>query len=138
MRHAGCGIMYCFFSSRCRHARCALVAGVQTCALPILPALMPSMLSTTSDFFPMFDVPFRYGCGWSADDDARHARVTVISDDLNRKLFGGRDSVGKVLPLRDTDAIGRASCRGRVCQCVSISVVPYSLKKKKNKMKHNT
>src|SRR3546814_9867945 len=27
--------MYCFFSSRRRHTRCALVTGVQTCALPI-------------------------------------------------------------------------------------------------------
>src|SRR3546814_17456767 len=28
--------MFCFFSSRRRHTRCALVTGVQTCALPIL------------------------------------------------------------------------------------------------------
>src|SRR3546814_10572894 len=28
--------MCCFFSSRRRHTRCALVTGVQTCALPIL------------------------------------------------------------------------------------------------------
>src|SRR3546814_5499232 len=28
-----------FFSSRRRHTRCALVTGVQTCALPILPGL---------------------------------------------------------------------------------------------------
>src|SRR3546814_1436014 len=28
-------IMYFFFSSRRRHTRCALVTGVQTCALPI-------------------------------------------------------------------------------------------------------
>src|SRR3546814_3222558 len=28
--------MYLFFSSRRRHTRCALVTGVQTCALPIL------------------------------------------------------------------------------------------------------
>src|SRR3546814_6501214 len=28
-----------FFSSRIRHTRCALVTGVQTCALPICPAL---------------------------------------------------------------------------------------------------
>src|SRR3546814_7987177 len=27
--------MYCFFSSRRRHTSCALVTGVQTCALPI-------------------------------------------------------------------------------------------------------
>src|SRR3546814_20459410 len=31
-----CSIVYCFFcSSRRRHTRCALVTGVQTCALPI-------------------------------------------------------------------------------------------------------
>src|SRR3546814_4061134 len=32
--------MFCFFfSSRRRHTRCALVTGVQTCALPIFPAI---------------------------------------------------------------------------------------------------
>src|SRR3546814_1405517 len=34
-----CGFVYCvcfFFSSRRRHTICALVTGVQTCALPIL------------------------------------------------------------------------------------------------------
>src|SRR3546814_3566786 len=30
-----------FFSSRRRHTRCALVTGVQTCALPILGTLWP-------------------------------------------------------------------------------------------------
>src|SRR3546814_3062312 len=30
-----------FFSSRRRHTRCALVTGVQTCALPISAALAP-------------------------------------------------------------------------------------------------
>src|SRR3546814_4748518 len=29
----------CFFSSRRRHTRCALVTGVQTCALPIYAAV---------------------------------------------------------------------------------------------------
>src|SRR3546814_1816366 len=34
-----CFVMFFFFffSSRRRHTRCALVTGVQTCALPILP-----------------------------------------------------------------------------------------------------
>src|SRR3546814_7665742 len=30
-----CSIRFFFFSSRRRHTRCALVTGVQTCALPI-------------------------------------------------------------------------------------------------------
>src|SRR3546814_2243017 len=35
MRRAVCDVLYFFFSSRRRHTRCALVTGVQTCALPI-------------------------------------------------------------------------------------------------------
>src|SRR3546814_7597613 len=33
-----------FFSSRRRHTRCALVTGVQTCALPIFPGSNPPLL----------------------------------------------------------------------------------------------
>src|SRR3546814_6466076 len=33
--------MFYFFSSRRRHTRCALVTGVQTCALPIFPLYTP-------------------------------------------------------------------------------------------------
>src|SRR3546814_20506406 len=33
-----------FFSSRRRHTRCALVTGVQTCALPIFAGAMPTYL----------------------------------------------------------------------------------------------
>ncbi|WP_017464028.1 ABC transporter permease [Dyella ginsengisoli] len=67
------------------------------------PPLMLGLLSTSADFFPMFDVPFQYGSGWSADDDAHRARVAVISAGLNQKLFGGADSVGRILRVRDTD-----------------------------------
>src|SRR3546814_6461866 len=34
-------LVYFFFSSRRRHTRCALVTGVQTCALPILHRALP-------------------------------------------------------------------------------------------------
>src|SRR3546814_2142087 len=36
--------MFFFFSSRRRHTRCALVTGVQTCALPILSRLRPGAI----------------------------------------------------------------------------------------------
>jgi putative ABC transport system permease protein len=68
-----------------------------------IPALKRHMLATTSDFFSMFDVPFQYGHGWSADDDEKRTRLVVISDDLNNKLFGGSDSTGRTLRLRDSD-----------------------------------
>jgi len=67
------------------------------------PPVMASTLETTSDFFPMFGVPLRQGRAWGAEDDANHARVAVISDDLSRKLFGSADSVGRTLRLKDTD-----------------------------------
>src|SRR3546814_10433068 len=35
-----------FFSSRRRHTRCALVTGVQTCALPIWGGLVPRIRET--------------------------------------------------------------------------------------------
>ena len=57
------------------------------------PALMTQMLSTQSGFFPMFQVPFKYGAAWSREDDARHARVAVIGAKLNDRLFGGGNSV---------------------------------------------
>ncbi len=52
---------------------------------------------TGRDFFSMFEVPFRYGAPWSAADDAGAAHVAVISQSLDRKLFGGADSVGRML-----------------------------------------
>lgn len=66
-----------------------------------IPALKLHMLATTADFFPMFGVPFQYGNAWSAADDDSRTRVAVISDDLNNKLFGGADSVGRTLQIRD-------------------------------------
>ncbi|MGH8113624.1 MAG: ABC transporter permease [Rhodanobacteraceae bacterium] len=54
-----------------------------------------SGFAVTGEFFPMLDVPFKYGNGWSDADDAARAHVAVISGELNDKLFGGGDSVGK-------------------------------------------
>lgn len=54
-------------------------------------------------FFAMFDVPFRYGGGWSAQDDQARSAEVVISDQLNRKLFGGADSVGRTVNLSGHD-----------------------------------
>ncbi|MBS0194120.1 MAG: ABC transporter permease [Proteobacteria bacterium] len=58
---------------------------------------------TSADFFPMFDVPFRYGQPWGAADDDARARVVVISKALDDKLFDGGNSVGKTLRLDGKD-----------------------------------
>jgi putative ABC transport system permease protein len=57
----------------------------------------------TADFFAMFGVPFQRGHGWSAADDEARARVVVLSDTLNRKLFGDADGLGQTVRLGDND-----------------------------------
>ncbi|MGH8145397.1 MAG: ABC transporter permease [Rhodanobacteraceae bacterium] len=67
------------------------------------PPLMLTLMSTTSDFFPMFNVPFEYGSAWTPADGKNRAHVAVISSDLNDKLFGGENSVGKTLRIRNSN-----------------------------------
>jgi len=55
--------------------------------------------AVSSDFFPMLEVPFAFGSGWSRQDDERRANVVVIGDTLNRRLFQGRNSVGETLQV---------------------------------------
>ena len=55
------------------------------------------------DFFPMFEVPFQYGSGWSTQDDKMRSADVVISSRLNQKLFGGVDSVGRTVNFSGHD-----------------------------------
>jgi len=55
--------------------------------------------ATTADFFAMFDVPFEYGSGWDASADRSEERVVVLSAEMNQRLFGGIDSVGRMLTM---------------------------------------
>ena len=55
--------------------------------------------ATTADFFPMFDVPFQYGSGWDNSADATEERVVVLSRELNEQVFGGENSVGRILTI---------------------------------------
>src|SRR3546814_7276027 len=92
-----------FFPSRRRHTSCALVTGVQTCALPIYPAR------------------------WS------HIRVATKYPEITRRHFAARGVQAECIKLngamelapqlglcrRIVDLeIGSASCRERVCQSV--------------------
>lgn len=58
---------------------------------------------THADFFPMFNAPFLYGSGWERLADRKPEAVAVIGADLNDRLFGGANSVGKTLRLEDRD-----------------------------------
>jgi putative ABC transport system permease protein len=52
-----------------------------------------------ADFFPMFDVPFKYGGSWTASEDESRAAVVVITRGMNDRLFGGINSIGKIIHL---------------------------------------
>jgi putative ABC transport system permease protein len=88
-----------------RATRQALMTGGMVPLQPAQSSIDPfqaSALYTSSDFFPMFGVPFQYGSGWTDAEDEGKARVVVISSSLNDKLFGGKNSVGQVLRLQET------------------------------------
>src|SRR3546814_4927657 len=91
-----------FFSSRRRHTRCALVTGVQTCALPILTIrdliLKIELAKTTVEVRTAFGRQLPYLPGVE--------KVIIDSADRVRDL--GNVAV----------EIGRASCRERVCTYV--------------------
>jgi putative ABC transport system permease protein len=52
-----------------------------------------------TDFFAMFDAPFRYGGGWSERDDQERSNVVVLSSVANERLFGGENSIGRTVTL---------------------------------------
>jgi putative ABC transport system permease protein len=54
-----------------------------------------------SDFFEIFNLPFRYGGAWTKEADAKPEAVIVIDHDTNEKLFRGENSVGKSVRLED-------------------------------------
>jgi putative ABC transport system permease protein len=89
-----------------RADRQALMTGGQVPVQPTQANIDPFYVDaryTTAGFFPMFDTPFEYGRPWTAAEDEAAARVVVISDSLNKKLFGGRNSVGQTLRADDAD-----------------------------------
>src|SRR3546814_10255272 len=85
--------VFFFFSSRRRHTRCALVTGVQTCALPIS---VEEHLAAE-------------GVG-EAGDDVEKGRLAGAVRPQHAYDLAGLDP--------ERDEIGRASCRERVCQYV--------------------
>src|SRR3546814_9457149 len=87
-----------FFSSRRRHTRCALVTGVQTCALPICPMSDEDIEEVIAGF-------------------ARAARSAIDAGFDGIAIHGAHGYLIDTFFWADTK-IGRASCRERVCQYV--------------------
>src|SRR3546814_15822286 len=110
-----------FFSSRRRHTRCALVTGVQTCALPIcrdIANVVSADLERSGLFKPIDPRAFIQTAA-SLQTQPRFADWRVINA---QALVNGSVEL-------QPDEIGRATCRVRVCQYVAISGGARSLKK---------
>lgn len=89
-----------------RAARQSAIYAVAPTVLPATPGSSPIPVfgfGVGHEFFPMVDVPFQFGSGWSAADDAEGATVIVISASLNQRVFGGDNSVGRNLDLDGKD-----------------------------------
>src|SRR3546814_15610511 len=144
--------IFFFFSSRRRHTICALVTGVQTCALPIYP-----FWQRAGDHPPVrraetcMTLVFIHGI--AQDPDPGHAgaiteswrgalakhdgdgridaqlRLLCYYGDILHRYSRQRRLPHWADPVSLITDIGRASCRERVCQYVYISVVAVSLKK---------
>src|SRR3546814_9399844 len=99
-----------FFSSRRRHTRCALVTGVQTCALPIYQGLrlVLTALRRTPGALPEALMAELEG------DRERGLLAALLVED--RKWGDTHSHVAEL--KRRYHKIGRASCRERVCQYV--------------------
>ncbi|MDH4021070.1 MAG: ABC transporter permease, partial [Xanthomonadales bacterium] len=59
--------------------------------------------NTFADFFPMFDLRFLHGDGWDDTADSNMERVVVLSKEINERVFGGENSVGRQLRLNGMD-----------------------------------
>ena len=89
-----------------RGDRQALMTGGGVSVSPDNPEVLPFLTEAryaSADFFAMFDAPFLYGRGWTAEQDEARGRVVVISRELNERAMGGGNSVGKTLRLDQTD-----------------------------------
>ena len=78
-------------------------AGIDAQRPDLPPFFLDDIRQTTADFFPMFDVPFIAGTGWTAADDEDAARVAVISRSLAEKVYGSTNVVGKTLRVEKDD-----------------------------------
>src|SRR3546814_5685299 len=110
------------FSSRRRHTRCALVTGVQTCALPILEALIASakgeMLANPEQAAAQALAAERRIRSDPAVPDRAIALATAQW--LQGEAYVRLNEIDRARPLIDHawSKIRRASCRERGCQYV--------------------
>src|SRR3546814_4433583 len=104
-----------FCSSRRRHTRCALVTGVQTCALPISGEIVNRALRRAA-FLEHFANRAPCLIGMEACGGAQHWARSLMKMGHQVRLMPAR--FVKAFNIGNKNEIGRASGRERVCQYV--------------------
>jgi putative ABC transport system permease protein len=86
--------------------RQAAMFAVRLAIHPPNPQLLPfrtQARATYSDFFSMFEIPFKFGAPWNQADDESRAPVVVITRALNERVFAGAKSIGRTLTIGTKD-----------------------------------
>src|SRR3546814_4771150 len=112
-----------FFSSRRRHTRCALVTGVQTCALPICSSDTLSMAVRKRKRRSSRETPSKKSLR-----SARSSRVTRLMDNLSpdRAITSVKDVISDIRSEEHTSEL-------QSLMCTSYAVFCLKKKKKSNK-----
>src|SRR3546814_3535613 len=121
-----------FFSSRRRHTRCALVTGVQTCALPILQRWQQDPTAT-------YHTWFRWEERIKNFRSIRRGLQAVVQE-IDAGTFGNAYRGSSLETVVSAVAEQRRSEEhtSELQSLMRISYAVFCLKKKKNKMKDNT
>src|SRR3546814_4464039 len=82
-------LLFFFFSSRRRHTRCALVTGVQTCALPICD---DGLLVAHSEIY----IPYIYGLLLSRNDPERTPIYRMIEEQRGESIAEVQQTIAAV------------------------------------------
>src|SRR3546814_16412653 len=121
--------MFVFFSSRRRHTRCALVTGVQTCALPIYKRVaivgtgcsavqaIPHLAEWAKELYVFQRTPSMVNFRGNTATDPEWAE-SLAPGWQEERINNFEDCLFTPNEVAKDQEIGSASCRERVCQCV--------------------
>src|SRR3546814_11586370 len=122
--------MFFFFSSRRRHTRCALVTGVQTCALPILVQtgshIVPVRRDSVPGSHPHWDYVLSPGRVWDEAGDNGYSRV-ALPFALQQKHANCMHNLLLPFLFHDDPSVSQVASHIASATCLSFTPAPWSM-----------